>query len=301
MVSRVAATALVVAASAAAIAGCGANSDAPPAAQQGRLLLRGGPAPALAALPDGDLLVGFLQTGVVWRVPRDGPPRRAYPRLRVSTSGQRGLLSLAVLDGHVYAAWTTPGRRLVVGRLRRAAAPVIVWRGVTTMQLANGGHLSAMPGGRLAIGIGDRQAGRPVGRMLSLRPGGPAGQAARTLSTGWNNPFAFTFTSDGRLWVADNAPGRAPERLARGDTGGAPLADVSVLTRRPAPSGLAAIGRDELALCGVVSATLDRYVLAGGRWRRTGTIARGCRYGVVRLADGRLAFSADDGVRMVDP
>lgn len=230
------------------VSGCGDGGDAEPRAPLGRVVLRGGPAPALAALPDGGLLVGFLATGRIWRVPAHGPPRRAFPALRVSTAG----------------------------------------------------HLAPAPEGRLVIGIGDRQTGRPVGRLLSLDPAGPATQVPRTLSTGWNNPFAFTFTPDGRLWVADNAPGKAPERLARGDSGGMP-ATVTVLDRRPAASGLAALGSRSLALCGVVSGTLDRYALEGGRWRRSGTLARGCRYGVVALADGRLAFSTDDGVRTVRP
>jgi len=285
-----------------ALAGCGA-ADRRPAdpAPRGRLVLRGGPAAALAALPDGSLLVGFLRTGEIWHVPADGAPRRAFPRLRVSTDGQRGLLSLAVLHGRTYASWTTRARRLVVGRLRAHAAPVIVWRGVRTATLANGGHLAVARDGRLVIGIGDRQAGSPVGRLESLDPAGPATQRPRALSTGWNNPFAFAFTPDGRLWVADNAPGRVPERLARGDKGGGTPGPVSILQRRPAPSGLAALGRRTLALCGVVSGTLDRYVLRGSRWQAGETLATGCRYGVTRLAGGALAFSADDGVRTVAP
>jgi hypothetical protein len=253
-------------------------------------------------LPGGELLVGFLRTGELWRVPRTLPPRREdLPRLSVSRRGQRGLLGLATIHGITYASWTTPDRRLVVGRLRALTTPVVAWRGVRSTTLANGGHLAATPDGRLAIGIGDRQTGMPTGRLLTLDPEGPATQRPRTLSTGWNNPFAFTYTPDGTLWVADNAPGTHPERLARGSTGGGPPAQVTVLDRRPAPSGLAALGRGVLALCGVVSGRLDRYELHGGRWRYARTIASGCRYGVVRLTGGRLAFSDDDGVRVIDP
>ncbi len=201
----------------------------------------------------------------------------------------------------MYASWTTPERRLVVGRLRRHARPVIIWRGVSTATLANGGHLAAAPDGRLVIGIGDRQSGSPTGRMLSLDPAGPATQVPRTLSTGWNNPFAFTFTPGGELWVADNAPGKRPERLARGDDAGGRPAAVTTLVRRPAASGLAALNDDALALCGVVSGTLDRYERRGAMWRYDRTLARGCRYGVARLADGRLAFGAENGVRVIAP
>lgn len=286
-----------------ALFGCGKPTDGQPPPPRGQLLLAGGrPAPALAPQPNGDLLVGFLRSGEIWRLPRHGRPSRAFPRLRVSTAGQRGLLSIVSLDDEVYASWTTPQRRLVVGRLRSAEPPIIVWRGISTTTLANGGHLAAAPEGRLVIGIGDRQAGRPVGRILSLDPHGRATQRPRTLSTGWNNPFAFTYTPDGRLWVADNAPGRRPERLARGDTRGGPPDVVTTLERRPAASGLAALGPKRLALCGVVSGTLDSYRLdARERWRYERTLAQGCRYGVVRLPGGRLAFSAGDGVRTVRP
>jgi glucose/arabinose dehydrogenase len=280
---------------------CGGASPPTAEAPLGKLLERGEPAAALAALPGGDLLAGYLRSGEIRRIGADGRSRRAFPRLPVSTAGQRGLLSLATVGDEVYAAWTTPARRLVVGRLRRQERPVLVWRGVTTTTLANGGHLAVAPGGRLVIGIGDRQAGRPVGRLLSLDPRGPADQRPRVLSVGWNNPFAFAFTPDGRLWVADNAPGRRPERLARGDTGGPP-ADVTTLGRRPAASGLAALGPRALALCGVLSGTLDRYELGDDRrWSYARTLARGCRYGVVRLGDGRLAFGADDAIRTVRP
>jgi hypothetical protein len=281
------------------VAGCGSSTDD---VQRGRLVLPGGPAPALAALPGGELLVGLLDTGTLWRVPRNGPPRRAdFPRLRVSHDGQRGLLGLAVVRGITYASWTTPERQLVVGRLRPMTAPLIVWRGVRSTTLANGGHLAATPDHQLVTSVGDRQSGMPVGRLLALDPEGPAEQSPQILSTGWNNPFAFAYLPDGTLWVADNAPGKHPERLARGSTGGGPPADVTVLDRGPAPSGVTALGPRALALCGVVSGLLDRYELRAGRWHYVRTIARGCRYGVVRLTDGRLAFSADDGVRVIDP
>ncbi|MCA1656937.1 MAG: PQQ-dependent sugar dehydrogenase, partial [Actinobacteria bacterium] len=179
-----------------------------------------------------------------------------------------------------------------------------VWTGPRSATLANGGHLALAPDGRLVIGVGDlqdparvRDPGAPNGKLLALRPDGPNARPA-VLSTGWNNPFAFTFTPDGRLWVADNSPGRRPERLARGDTGG-PAAQVTLLSRKTAPSGLAAISSTELAVCGFTSGTLDRYRMQRGRWRFAGAIARGCRYGVVRLPHGRLAFSTGRDIRVV--
>jgi hypothetical protein len=159
------------------------------------------------------------------------------------------------------------------------------------------------------IGVGDLQdpprvadPDAPNGKLLALDPDGPPGQEADVLSGGWNNPYAFAFLPGGGLWVADNAPGRRPERIARGDTGGGPPAAVTELPGRIAASGAAPLGPRALAVCGVVSGRLDRFERAGdGRWRRTAVLSRDCRYGVARLAGGRLAVSGDAGIRTVAP
>jgi hypothetical protein len=272
---------------------CGTAHPARP--RSSTLLLRTGPAPALAALPDGGLLVG-TRDGRITALHGDALSH-PYPRVAVSRGGQRGLLSLVARGHAVFAAWTDAGRRLVVGRLRRGAAPLVRWRGPRTATLANGGHLAVDPEGRLVVGVGDRQRRPGSGVLLGLDPAGPSGQRPVVLSRGWNNPFAFAYAGR-ELWVADNAPGRAPERLARGDLG--TPRNITALPRGTAPSGLVALGPRTLLVCGFVSGTLDRYARDGRRFRRTGTLARDCRYGAVRLTDGRIAFAADDAIRVVD-
>ena len=299
---------LALAALAASISGCG-GERAPSPAPAGRHLVQAPRASALAVAPDGTLLAGVLDSATIVATPPRATP---LPRLRVATGGQRGLLGLAAgRRGRVYAAYTRAGdRRIVVDRIAPGALKRI-WTGPRSATLANGGHLEfardrrgrADPR-RLVIGIGDLQdparvgdPRAPNGKLLALRTGASNRRPA-VLSTGWNNPFAFTYTPDGRLWVADNAPGKRAERLARGDLGGAP-SDVTELPGRTAPSGLAAISSTQLAVCGFVSGRLDRYRLRQGRWRLAGTIARGCRYGVARLPGGRLAFSTGRDVRTV--
>ena len=294
--------ALALVTAAVGASGCGGDSQPPARAPADSRLLDVARASALTVTPGGGLLAGDLETGAIL-----SSPPRATPlaRLKVATGGQRGLLGLAAdRRGHVYAAYTRRGdRRIVVDRIAPGAARRI-WTGPRSADLANGGHLAIAPDGRLVIGIGDLQEPAliadpraPNGKLLVLRTDASNRRPA-ILSSGWNNPFAFDFTPDGRLWVADNSPGRRPERLARGDLGGAPE-DVSELMRKTAPSGIAAISSTELAICGFVTETLDRYRLNQGRWRFAGTIARGCRYGVVRISRGRLAFSTGRDIRTV--
>jgi hypothetical protein len=232
--------------------------------------------------------------------------------LPVSTGGQRGLLGLAIdRRGRTFAAFTERGsrERLVVeqvlpGPRRR------VWTGPPSTDLADGGHL-VLRGGRLIVGVGDLQDpartpddDAPNGKLLALDPDGTAAQTPSILSRGWNNPYAFALypaaeSGEGVL-VADNAPGRRPERIARGDAAGGPPRAVTDLTARVAPSGLAVLGAAEIAVCGVRSGRLDRYRLRSGRWRPAGVISR-CAFAVKRLTDGRLAVSDADGVRVVAP
>jgi hypothetical protein len=264
---------------------------------------------ALAPLPGGGLRAGELTTGVV----RDVLPRgtgRTLVTLPVSTGGQRGLLGLTVdARGRTFAAFTTKGagERLVVeqvlpGPRRR------VWTGPTSTDLADGGHLVRAADGRLLIGIGDLQAPQrtpradtPNGKLLSLDPDGPASQRPRILSRGWNNPYAFEPTgSDGGVLVADNAPGLRAERIARGDAGGGAPRQVTELSARIAPSGLAVLTPDAIVVCGVRSGRLTRFTRRPTGWRPAGDLGP-CAFGVARLSDGRLAVSTAAGVRVVSP
>jgi hypothetical protein len=278
------------------LAGCGERGT-----QRPRILVADAREPAaLAPLPDGGLRYGELKTGVIREVGLAGGGRgRVIAHVAVSNRGQRGLLSLAVdRAGRTFAAWTTPSRRLVVGRV--APGPLrLVWRGPPTVELGNGGHIAFSPAGALVVSVGDRGRSR-AGVLLRLDPAGPPSQRPTVLSRGWNNPFAFAFDGRGRLWVADNAPGSGPERLARGDRG-VPL-DVTALPPRTAPSGLAARG-ERLFVCGVVSFSLDPYrVTAAGRAVADGRpLARDCSLGTVVLADGRIAYANRQRIEVIAP
>lgn len=286
-------------------AGCG-GGDRPPAPD--RLFVAEAPeVAAMASLPDGGLLLGERVTGRILRADRSGTADAApVTTLPVSVEGQRGLLGLAVDGtGQAFAAWTEPGGRIQVGQV--APGPTrIVWDGPMSAEAANGGHLAFDSGGGLVIGIGDLLSqpkiddpAFPHGKLLRLDPAGAPAQQPELVSSGWNNPFAFTIDDEGRLWVADNTPGDTPERLARGDAG--PRAtDITVLPAGTAPSGLAVRG-DTLAVCGYLTRTLVPYRIAQGGPPEPagGVLADDCRLGVATLSDGRLAYSTGQTIRIL--
>lgn len=265
----------------------------------GRLLVGDAESPvALAALPGGGLRFGERLTGRVREV--DGRGRlqpESVAQVTVSTEGQRGLLGLAVDDqGRTFAAWTDPQETIVVGQV--APGPVrILWRGPASARIGNGGHLAFSPGGVLVVGIGDLQRGDRSGRLLALDPDGPPDQEPRVVSSGWNNPFAFAFSPQASLWVADNAPGEDPERLARVGPDGQPAFIRKLPGRQIAPAGLVALSDTELVLCAYLPAQLILYDVDSGQRRM---LAGGCRTGVIPLSTGDLAFAGDDEIRVLD-
>jgi len=296
---------VAIAAAAVATALLGAcGDDGPPA---GAVLVAGtGEVAALAPLPDGGLRYGVRETGYVYEVDPAGEVRE-LTSVEVATDGQRGLLGLAVDDDdRTFAAWTRPDGRLLVGQVAPGEER-LVWRGPPSAVLGNGGHLAVAPDGSLVLGVGDLQdpdaadePDTPNGKLLRLDPDGTARQVPETLSSGYTNPFAFTFTPAGELWAFDNATRDEPERLLRGDRDDA--APALAQREEMAPSGLTAIADDGLVVCGYLSRTLERVVLHDdGTAERTEVLAEPCSVGAATLADGRVVFGDGQSLRTVDP
>jgi hypothetical protein len=221
---------------------------------------------------------------------------------------QRGLLGLARDSrGRVFACWTRASDgRLVVGQV--APGPErLVWIGPPTVDRANGGHIEFDGDGDLVVGVGDLlerelidDPSAPNGKLLVLDPGGPPGQTPEVLSAGWNNPFAFTFTPGGDLWVADNAPPGEPERLARGDLGGRP-SQITELEGAVAPAGVVALAEDRLAVCGFLSGEARVFDVAGDRAvEDPDATIEGCTLAAVVLDDGRLAVAGEASIAIRD-
>ncbi len=259
---------------------------------------------ALAPLVGGGLRYGERSTGVIREVAADGSVR-AVAEVAVSTGGQRGLLGVAV-DGtdRTFAAWTDPLGRIVVGQVAPGPARQ-VWVGPPSADLANGGHLAVLDDGRLVIGIGDLQQPDRIddpsvvnGKVITLDPDGPVDQQPEALSDGWHNPFAFALIDDA-VWLADNSPGRQPERLGRADWSPSPSNVVS-LPPRTAPSGIAPIGSD-LYVCSYLERALLRYRVVGVGAVPAGRIEVDCLLGVAALGDGRLVVSTGRDLRTFRP
>ena len=276
---------------------------------------------ALTAEADGSLLYAERLTGRIRHVRADGT-LDPDPVATVATNGadddQRGLLGL-VRDpsGRLFATWTrSEDGRIVVGEIQPAvgqpslATPRLVWVGPESAQLANGGHLAFSPGGRLVIGIGDLLADRsladdptvPNRKLLTLAPDGPPTQVPQILSIGWNNPFAFTFSRDGVLWVADNTGADGPERIGRGDQ---PADQARALggpvTGAIAPSVLLAIDDTRLGLCGFLSGRMQLVRISDGRPAApSATVADSCSTGGTQLTDGRIVTATPTEIRVRD-
>ena len=265
---------------------------------------------ALVAEPDGSVLYAERLTGEVRRFRADAG-LDPEPVARVDTVGsesdQRGLVGLARTEGGaLYATWVRPtDGRLVVGRVD-GSAPVVVWEGPVSSDLANGGSLAVAPEGRLVIGIGDLQQDRaladdpdvPNRKVLSLDPAGPPSQSPVALSTGWNNPFALTFDDQDVLWVADNSPGDQPERIGRGDRPADAATDLDTASDgEAAPSALVAMGGGHLGRCGYLTGRLDAVDVRGDEPRLEGLVlAEPCRTGAALLPDGRVVTATDDSL-----
>jgi hypothetical protein len=264
------------------------------------------------------------RTGEIFRFELDSPDTvEIVATVAVSTEGeQRGLLGHTLIDGRRFAAWTEPNTfDLVVGEVTSGEVDRIVWAGTTTSPKAVGGHLEVYQG-QLLLGLGELTGwGRDhrSGALVLLDPDGKPDQAPVVLSDHWNNPFAFTVTSSGEVWVADNAPDgsdlpvneREPERIGRGD------ADSPNFLEPPpqrAPTAIIELPDGRVGVCGFLDNEMRAYgfvgleddlggVLIGNdgeptvvMFDRAGTIGP-CQTAAVELADGSIVTVAntDDG------
>ncbi len=262
---------------------------------------------ALTPTPDGGFLYAERLTGRVRQVDRNGTlTAEPVATVAVSTEGQRGLLGLAIDGrGRIFGASTRADEPLALEVAELSPTPRVVWQGPPSSRLANGGHLLYdETRGRLILGVGDLEQraevanpDTPNGKLLLLDPDGRADQRPEVLSKGWNNPFAFTLTAEGDLWVADNVPGERGERLARGDQRGRPT-HVTTLPTNTVPSALTTATDRTLVVCGFARGRTLAYRVERGRAQAAPGFGDDapCATGAATSESGNDIWLADDGV-----
>lgn len=280
---------------------------------------------AMDQLADGDVVVGDRKSGKIWRYSIDERQPRVVAEIEVSTEGQRGLLGMVAIGGgseeqseKLYVSWTNADLDLVVGSIdldRRVDAdtapsepittPTIVWSGYPSASGANGGHLSALPDGRVVIGVGTLRNSSLIndpdavnGKILALQPNGKPDQQPEALSAGWKNPFAFDVTSTGEIWVADNEPedGTA-ERIGRGD--GNEAFELIDIDNSLAPGAFVVLDTDLLGVCSFLNGEMLAVDISAGTPTQPGRVLTSdCTTAALLLDDGRLLVSDGEGIRV---
>jgi aldose sugar dehydrogenase len=162
----------------------------------------------------------------------DGTTSKVFASVSTSTSGERGLLGLALSptfdkDHFVYAFYSHADdltRQRVVRWLDRGGTGVNVTTIVENLPAGpdcchKGGRLAFGPDGKLYVTMGEnhiaseaQSAASLRGKILRYNPDGtipgdnPFGQSNPVWAIGLRNPFGLAFSSDGKLMVTDNGP-----------------------------------------------------------------------------------------------
>ena len=250
--------------------------------------------------------------GTVHRLDLDdeGAEPETLTTIEVGTEGeQRGLLGQVVIDGRRFAAWTEPNPfDLVVGEVLDDGSTEVVWSAGRASGGAIGGVLDELDG-RIVLGLG-RNTGWDAdtgveGAILLVDPDGTADQEAEALSVGYTNPWAFTVTDAGAIWVADNAAGPDPDDESREDverTGRADLvADRDDLARitepARAPSSMVELPDGRIGICGFLDQELVAYDVVDGDAGPDSALERAesvmpCLTGAAVFDDGTVVTAA---------
>lgn len=183
----------------------------------------------LAALPDGDLLVGSRDEGAITRVDAKSGKLTVLGELPgVAPDGEGGLLGLAVsptyaTDRLIYAYFTTESDNRIARMLydeRRPAgqqlgAPDTILRGIPKGYIHNGGRIAFGPDGMLYAGTGEtgdtglaQDKASLGGKILRMTPDGQPAHGnpeedSVVYSYGHRNVQGLAWDAEKRLWSAE--------------------------------------------------------------------------------------------------
>ncbi|MET7327535.1 PQQ-dependent sugar dehydrogenase [Nonomuraea sp. NPDC005650] len=171
----------------------------------------------LAFLPDGSALVSERNTGRILQVRPGQTPTQVATVNGVSASGESGLLGIAARDGWVYAYFTSTAgdNRLVRFQLSAPQTQTVIFSGVPSATIHDGGRLAFGPDGMLYLGTGDasntsnaQNLNSPAGKILRMTPTGgvPSDNpfaGSRVWSYGHRNVQGLAWDSQGRMYAAE--------------------------------------------------------------------------------------------------
>ena len=207
------------------LAGCGAPTSAPTAAQFAasapQVVAANKVVPwGLAFLPDGSALFTERVTRSIWALAPGHAARRIYTVTEALANGEGGLLGIAVgptysQDGRVYLYYSTGSdNRIAFIRRGSPARPTPIVTGIPVAGNHNGGRLVFGPDGYLYAGTGDagttsnaQSASSLGGKILRVTmsgaaaPGNPNG--SRIWSLGHRNVQGLVFDRAGHLWATE--------------------------------------------------------------------------------------------------
>ncbi len=175
----------------------------------------------VAFLPGGDALVSERTTGRILRITRAGKRSVAMTVPGVAKdNGEGGLLGLAVArtyakDRLVYAFYSSTSGDNRIARFKLGQAPRVIFKGIESAPIHNGGRLAFGPDGKLYVGTGDagntanaQNRNSPNGKVLRLNPNGSVPstnpfQGNPVWSLGHRNVQGLAFDAQGRLWAPE--------------------------------------------------------------------------------------------------
>ncbi|MBE1588727.1 PQQ-dependent sugar dehydrogenase [Nonomuraea angiospora] len=171
----------------------------------------------LAFLPDGSALVSERNTGRILQVRPGQTPTQVATVSGVSASGESGLLGIAARDGWVYAYFTSTAgdNRLVRFQLSAPQTQTVIFSGVPSATIHDGGRLAFGPDGMLYLSTGDasntsnaQNLNSPAGKILRMTPTGgvPSDNpfaGSPVWSYGHRNVQGLAWDSQGRMYASE--------------------------------------------------------------------------------------------------
>ena len=229
----------------------------------------------LAFLPDGSALVSERGTGRIMQVRPGQAPTPVATISGLQASGEGGLLGIAVSptyaqDGWVYAYFTSTAgdNRLARLRLSDPQTQEVLFSGVPSGTIHNGGRIAFGPDGMLYVATGDvgntsnaQNLNSPAGKILRMTPEGDVPEdnpfpGSRVWSYGHRNVQGLAWDDEGRMFASEFGQDTWDEvnQIVAGGNYGWPVCEgrcgdssyrdpiVTWSTAEASPSGLAYAG-----------------------------------------------------------